>query len=156
MSKLTCVKVECKSYTENLGGYDPEYRWSRDSTHTENTVTGISIPRKSYDKDLCVDFEVKEGVTYYLLWADYETGDSFGRDSGQTEWVALYESKDIAEKAANILRDNYDNKRNQYEVTIPLTENKEMSFYIPWKGYFEHLNYLEVTPVELSETSSRF
>lgn len=85
--------------------------------------------------------EIKEGVDYFLLYAIYSTGDSFGHDErNRMELVDLFTDRETAKAAAKSLNDE-----NFY-----INQNGEtVDYYRPWCGYFESLDELEVVEVKL-------
>lgn len=121
---------------------DPNDRWDRDSTAATVSVKGIKqVDEKGYH-DLAVPFDISHDKAYFLLWADYDTGDSFGRDGNRTEWVDLFQSIESAEKARKELLDG-----SGYTRGYTRDDGTVIDFYVPWEGYFESLNDLRVDVV---------
>jgi hypothetical protein len=140
-------------------GYYHRDPWSEDnpfpSWEESCNVTIQGLSEKG--SDLSVNFEVKPGVPYYLVYVEYSTGDSFGHSRGNPHFVELYEEMSQAEEAAKAIREDYDNDKDSYEfkpVTIPFKHSdgtvgtREESTY-RWKGYFESLESIQVVPVML-------
>lgn len=90
--------------------------------------------------DLLVDFEPNLDTTYYLVYGEYETGDSFGHETGNLSFQELFEDKDSAWELRNLL----DKSKDEYCI-----EYKGKKYYIPWSGYFDRKEHVSVKPVIL-------
>ena len=119
------IKFKVKQYVENLGGKDPEDRWTRDSTASTVWVECAKLCKEYRYDTLPVDFDVKPGDTIYLLYALYSTADSFGSDSGNYELLEVHQHIDKAR-----LRENYYKNSKDYSL--------------PWIGYFDSLDELRI------------
>ena len=156
MTDLYKIEVINDSYIEHNGGYDPDDEWSRDSTTTTNDIRGIKIG--SYD--LASHFKPIKGEKYYLLYAEYNTGDSFGYDDGVIEYIGLYEPKEQAQKQAELIKihnDKYEKdhkwtkNESSYSLDIEMPNGQVVKISAPWNGYFESLNFVDVIEVELHD-----
>lgn len=147
--ELYTVEVVVSSYGGVTSEADPDDDWGRDSTWTSHTVEGIRFPPKTkYSEAVQVPFRPRRGVNYYLLVAQYSTGDSFGSDDGANfEVIGLYQDKAIAEENHRRLEATDDNTTTSVEL---IAENgKTYTFGIPWNGYFESLDYVDLLTVSL-------
>lgn len=134
--------------------YDEGVPYSyRGATGASISVNGIEVVEDGW-LDLPTEFEIEPGVQYYLLYAVYETGDSFGRDGGNTEWIGLYRDYDLAEEQARKIEahaNGYDRRGSggvdAYSVKIVSDGGKEYQLHTPWNGYFERLEDLRVESV---------
>jgi hypothetical protein len=108
---------------------DPDDRWDRASTHTDWRVSDMfSITSDKYGA-VPINFVPKSGVANYIVYYIYSAGDSFGHDSQYgCEIHGIYETAQEAEKE----------RKRLSEVT---------DHSVPWNGYFESLDLLEVRPV---------
>ncbi len=120
-----------------------EDQWDRDDTAADISVYSISRKAEIGYRDISVGFDVVPGQNYWLLWADYNTGDSFGRDENIVEFIDLYQSPEAAEKAKKELSD-----KAGYSLPYTRDDGDVVSIHIPWEGYFESLNSLNITMVE--------
>jgi len=126
---------------------DPEDEWSRESTAaTIESIEARLVERnepsyRSKWRGLDEDFEldVKRGDTVYAVIADYDTGDTFGRDGNQVSVVGCFKQEDRAKGLLNALRDAGPNAFS--------TKFMGEEYYIGWNGYFEHLNDLDIHPL---------
>lgn len=146
-------KIEKDTFCQNLGGWDADDEWSRDSYYESHTVRGIKeVKEKDY-----FDLPLEDGEgPIYLLYAIYDTGDSFGRDEGRFEAVMLHHDRSIAEEnRRRILEQNrqYEQSRGHnmedYSVTLLTDSGKEFQISTPWNGYFEDLSTVEIEEVEI-------
>lgn len=140
-------KVKTDGYIENIGGYDPDDEWSRDSTAGETYPVSLKeVSRNSYF-DLVVDAP-KDTTEFYIVYVQYKTGDSFGRDGGQLECVSLHTDKTIAEQNKDRIQQHHstDGKKfgaSQYpnfSVVLLTDSGKEFQVHTPWNGYFEQID----------------
>lgn len=126
---------------------DPTDSWDRDCTAADIDIYGIELVldgEKSY-RDISVPFEIDRNKSYLLLWADYNTGDSFGRDDNQVEFIDLFESIEKADAARKKLSDSTD-----YSTKYTREDGTEITVHIPWQGYFESLNSLNIAVVRVT------
>lgn len=121
------VYIVPKYSTYSIGGYDPEYSWSRDST--DGHVEGAELSEhRDYD-----GFEVEGSGPFYAVVVGYSTGDTFGNDF--TACVP-FASTDREEANAWAERVNPNGVRDD-----------DRGYYWPWVGYFEQLRSVEVYSV---------
>lgn len=144
MTKM--LQVHYDSHTDNLGGYDPEDEWSRDSTRSTYYPTHVTISPSQYGDCPISDCEVGDKV--YLVWADYQTGDTFGSDSA-VEFLAAFKHKGYAHRCVD--QANLSKKGNSYNwsINVKLDGGEQYTVNIPWLGYFEHLEEVHVTELEV-------
>jgi hypothetical protein len=122
---------------------DPNDSWDRPNSKTEWSLinTSISLDRDntySYPNGRNHDIEFKPNKLvskYYCVYAIYSTGDSFGHDaSAYLETLEVFlsrqEALDFIEALSNV---------SKYEFIY-----KDKKYYIPWTGYFESLDSLEI------------
>jgi hypothetical protein len=114
----------------------------RGTTSTSHMIKGFvaTHDEKSY-RDFPVDFEPQYGVAYYLLYAIYSTGDSFGHDEGaEIEYYGLFKPDEV--EAGKRLMAALKANKKEYSI-----EFEGKSYHCPWTGYFESLDELELSPV---------
>lgn len=146
-------RVAYDEHVYSTGGYDPDDEWTRDSTETNITVNGVvEVNDKVYS-----DLYLEDGPVdrLYMVWCRYETGDSFGRDTGKAEWVSLHRDLEVAEKNAMRIREhdrrNGTGSRSSSTVKLLTDEGKEYDCYTPWVGFFERLEDIIVQSVDVLE-----
>jgi hypothetical protein len=127
-------------YTTNEA--DPDDEWSRDSTDESHSIEGIKLSARYGDVE--TTFKPEKGVSYYLLYYIYSTGDSFGSDSGRIHFIGLYRSKQLADKCAKLIDKGgvnvtiYDDNGTPYKEHISARDD-----------YFGGLTSVEVAEVSL-------
>jgi len=143
-------KVLYDTYTYSVGGYDPDDKWSRDSTEGNVTVKGIEeVDEKEYSELVLSDGPLDN---VYLLWCEYTTGDSFGRDGGQFEAVMLHRNIEAARENARRIRAHNEGEGKgrtpgAFSVTLLTDEGEEFMCHTPWNGYSETLDDVNVEKV---------
>ena len=161
------VVVEKRAYT-HVTREATEDKWDGDDTATDHHIEGIK--RAVMYTDLEVGFELEEGRTYYLLYALYSTGDSFHHESGVIEYIGLYQDEKVAKENQGRLKKHNDveekltdrwdppskavrNKlaknHNSYSCSLVTENGQEYLLHVPWHGYFEHLEGVDIQPVSL-------
>lgn len=130
------------STTDNLGGYDEDDSWSRDSTHTNNNVLGFKFSRGS-DFDVIADFDVKVNDVY-LLSVIYSTGDSFGQDGGEIEYIGVYSDENLASEQAIVIEQN-----KCHSVDLVANNGKKYKQHCPWVGFFESVESVNVDLISM-------
>ena len=127
---------------------DPDSRWDRASTHTEHFIYSFEVGSNYYD--LSIDFDPEFDVDYYLLFAVYSTGDTFGYDAGYNiEFLGLYEKPETADM--NKKRVESRTKDDNEPATLLTDFGIDYEFYIPWFGYFENLDHIDVETIRRSK-----
>jgi hypothetical protein len=143
---MTKINVVDDSYTEITDEADPEDSWSRESTAESHYIRGIKIGDRYGDVEC--SFEVVPMTNYYLLYYRYSTGDTFGRDEGKIEFVALYNDIELADKSAQAMNNAANNK--QMLATIWNDEGKPYEEYLNCvTDYFGSFDGAEVETVQL-------
>ncbi len=148
MSEIYIVRdFEC----EETSVPDPEDRWERANTSTQHYIYGFEVDNGSFD--LAVRFDPEFDVDYYLLFAVYSTGDTFGHDAGgNIEFLGLYEKDETAElnqKRVEAQSSMDEPEADYFHSTVTLLSDFgiDYDFYIPWFGYFESLDYITIETV---------
>lgn len=162
----TGLMLEFRSEQHNLGGQSEDDAWSRDSTHTDNSLERVWMkdPKKTLMKairdeeiecDVVVGAEVVPGDTVYIVWAEYSTGDSFGNDGGQYVAIAAFVNENNAKTCAYNAK-NLEEKKitsymdtDRYGLSVILDNGIDFKFHVPWIGYFENLENVHVSCMEV-------
>ena len=144
--------VEKQTFVQNLGGWDADDEWSRDSYAEDHIILGIKEVKNNKYFDL--PLEDGEGPIY-LLYAIYSTGDSFGHDEGQFEAVMLHHNQEVAERNKALIEEHYKKYKPEagcmeaYSLKLYTDSGKEFTLSVPWTGFFESLTMVEVEGVEI-------
>lgn len=124
-----------------------EDRWDQGDTRAINSIYGI-MDGDGYS-DFTVDFPIDDATTYYLLYAQYGTGGSFGYDNDQLEFIDLFRNARKARSAKRSLMMATGNSGSYIR-----DNGKKITVHLPWRGYCEHLDYIEVLAVTKTNGSS--
>jgi hypothetical protein len=111
--------------------YEPEYI-------TFNITSLLAVnPNKFGMHDISVDFDPQKflGKLVYLVVVSYTTGSTFGDSSGNPHVEAAFPTRIEAEKVCDKIR------KGKYESPRG---------YLPWVGYFERLDKVEIEGMILS------
>ena len=147
IGKIYGIEVIYRGYTSITSEVDPDDEWSRPSTETQYSIDGFEVHKREADGyELQTLYEPQHGVDYYLLYAVYSTGDSFGHDDGGgIEFIGFYTDSEKwigEENQRRIDTNSYDS--GSYNITLLSPRAKEFKLYPPWTGYFEHLDYTDL------------
>ena len=117
---------------------DPSEEWDNGETESFHTIVKIFISKsKEPYTSIPVNFTPTIGQEIYMVRAQWTTGDSFGWEHGYFhEVIAIYDNYD---DAATYVRNLYDAvKKEKVELQCG------HKYYIPWHGFFESLDFVEV------------
>lgn len=95
------------------------------------------------------------GQTFYAVIAVWSSGDSFGcAESGSMDVISVYptlqQAESVVEKlSAHTARYSSDQWNYEYRCDIETPDGQPYRYYVPWLGYFETLEVLEVFPIIL-------
>lgn len=157
------IEIDVSTYTQTTRHADPTDKWDRDSTAVETHINGIRIKTDKDYRDISLSFQPESGKTYYLLHATYSTGDSFGSDDGCKLYFELYRDEELAKRAHEQLEEHHrayaalDKSKktlkqfSPYSCEITVDGGSKQTVHIPYHGYFEGLDSIEITPVEVLE-----
>lgn len=135
------IDVETSHWVSNPA--NPNDEWDRDDTDgridgvaayyvTEGDSTGY---RGMGWGDHTYDVDAQPGDVVHVVIAEYSTGDTFGRSGGQVSVMDVFtENHDAVElwKFLSKVKDEFSVKHNGQD------------YYIPWNGYFESLEDLDI------------
>jgi hypothetical protein len=140
---------------------DPEDSWDRADTTME--VVGVSAIRVSdrvdrvsdrvevrrgwYGNDT-FDVEPNERGLVYAVIARYSTGDTFGRDDGRVQVMDVFDNNEEAAALTEALECS-EHDKSEAVVNFELKHGGR-EYYLPWVGYFEHLENVDVHPLRVS------
>ena len=127
MGKKDVEKVESlgfntafSQHVTNLGGNDPDDRWTRDSTSSTWSFERIFQCTSGYPDVTIPEPEYDAADQFWFVYAIHSSGDSFGHDEANYKTdVGLYSSRDMADKIATLIRKHADDycRYNGYRVS---------------------------------------
>lgn len=148
------IILETRHYTLNDGD-DPSVEWgNRDTDVTElesvyASLTGDTAePGRYWGSREVATFNLDAGTgdTVYAVIAQYSTGDTFGRSEGLVSVMDAFSDLDEAKNLVEQLTRKPDKKDKGRITEFERTVNGK-KYYLPWVGYFEHLDMLRVHAV---------
>lgn len=146
----TKFTVDYDSYTHTTREPYPDDDWDRGDTHTDVSINGVVMCDSDKYFDLVLPGDYDPSKPLYLLWASYDTGDSFGRDGGKAEFIDLFQDHERAQAALKVLQQATD---DSFEGSYIRDDGTPIKIYVPWVGYFESLNYITVESVYVRNPS---
>lgn len=133
--------------------------------HFLTDIKGVyqGIPDKDYS-EIVVPFEVEVNKEYFLVYVEYNSGDSFHHETGRISYVDLFKTKEKAEACAKAIEDHYKqtpdglpyHERRTYKppkgfkgysVDYINEAGEAMTVSASWTGYFERLTSVVVKKV---------
>jgi len=110
--------VDYTSYCEATSEADPDDEWSRESTSTTHTVSGLKLT-EGKDFDVVGAFVPHDDDgPYHLVSVVYSTGDSFGHDESRyIEFIQVFKTLEKAQECVEEIRKNeklYNAKHTSY------------------------------------------
>lgn len=136
------VEVIYKQYC--MSHYDGDYE-DEDCQYTEESYdTTIEGIKWSKNPDVYAGFKPEKDTDYYLLYATYTTGNSFGRESGLIDFILLTKTREEAESVMKMLE-----SIKEHEFKSPIHIKDDFKYCIPWFGYFESLDNIDIQTVRL-------
>lgn len=150
--KVYSVQIIDDLYCQATSEPDPEDSWDRASTSTSHNIVGFHAAPEEEGKyyDLVLPYEPMYEKEYFLLYAVYSTGDSFGHDEGEgIEYIGFYREDQLEIARENQRKiEGQDLHSNSYSLALKSPEGKEFDQHTPWIGYFESLDLVEIVSVE--------
>lgn len=139
-------KVDIESYCDHHEPATEQYgNWS--SRYT-NTMKDTVCKTNEYP-DIVSSLDIPVGSRAFVVWVVWSTGDSFGRAAGSySEAFGIFTDLESAEwlRTTLIIIREQDGKT---ELNTP--DGQEFTLdYMPWYGYFESLDVVNVTSVTVA------
>jgi len=112
---------------------DPNEEWDGDDTWESHSPQAWEISQNTY-YDVIYPGTVKRGEDLYLVYAIYNTGDSFSRSDGQLDVIDAFKSVLNARKCADAA-----GKATGHSFSYQNDFGQPASHHTTWIGYFESL-----------------
>jgi hypothetical protein len=141
----TSIRLVYDSHKTETSRPDPEDRWDRGNTRSEWTIKGLEIVEKESYDSFEMEGEVKKGDEFWVVYAIWSTGDSFGQDEdGRFEVLCINKSRDLAEANYQIYdsMESYGYGAEDVGHFVTTDSGEKVPAYAPWFGYFENLSEL--------------
>ena len=129
--------------SEELYG-DWSENWNNKAPH--------SITLNNDNPDVVTSIEFFDGEVAFLVWAEWSTGDSFGRAyGGEVEALGLFRDEIFAEKFKNYLEKLGEDDSYEFKSDDGQEFKNE---HIGWAGYFDCLDEIHIDVVEVLNAKS--
>lgn len=132
--KKKYAKILFENFSEESRAPTSEDDWDRGDTTTYWTIPSTFDVTEEMDwHSEPLGFEPIPGQMYYMVYAIWSTGDSFGHDErAHCESFGIYKTEKEAEaRKAALEKPEKQSKKGHTK-------------YLPWEGYFEHLDEMEI------------
>lgn len=158
---MTKVYVGYESST-HYSDYDSDDPWDRPDTqntvygwfatvgHDDNKGNTYNFHSADFDID-----NIEPGIILHIVYVDYDTGDTFGHDSGQICILDAFTDFKKADKLVKAISGDYKNDP-EYSSTGYITVSGKEYYTGAWKGYFESMNYCSIETVMISYNHGKY
>lgn len=162
MKKVKAINKEKINETKPMFGYkvninhncyhsesDGEQYGSWSASYN-NDFRGIT-PVNEYP-DITSSLDIKVGEICYVVWAEWSSGDSFGRgDNSNKEAIAVFKDFECAKHLAETARDTKD-----YGFVLKTKDGQHHDVYCGWVGYFEYLSGVHIETTVMGTTGNKY
>lgn len=146
--KLYAIEIIEERIVNVTSEADPDDDYSSDSTFCHHDIKGFKVVDSSKFNHLLVDFEPVINEDYYLLYAVYSTGDSFGcDDSSGIEYFGLYKQDQLATADKNL--ESIKKSADNGQMTLTGIDGQTVQLQCPWGAIFEVFEWAEIKKVQL-------
>jgi hypothetical protein len=150
------LNVIVDTWHRNLGGNDPDDRWTRDSSDggvNSVRVIGGESGSKPYWRDEPFELDVDFGDTIYVVTVVYGTGDTFGSDGGSCEVLEVFTDASEALEFANLAENPPEPTGKKTFMYDFYFDYKGKKYHRSWAGYFEWLQEMRVDELRVEKSS---
>lgn len=143
---ISYLKVLYRNYSKE---YPNEYNSEYYNTSNNYDIYGLELTENNKYFDLTIEGNVERGDILYFVYGEYETGNSFHRETGCIEFIDVFREKQNAYDCQKEL-ENHNKKHKSgiydedYFCQLKRENGTLYQYSIPWNGYFERLNFIEV------------
>ena len=134
--------IRCKSIhrTDHYESSSERYGdWSESHTNRCGTI----VNKVTSGPDIVSRLDIPQGSNALVVWVQWSTGDSFGTSEvGEAEVFGIF----LDLLSAIKLRDALRTAKGELNLTTPDGQTFKYD-YLPWQGYFESLDFVEISVV---------
>lgn len=146
---MTTLYVQSDTYEyTDYNSYDSDDNWDRPDSYQR--LNGFKVfkdaPPYSYMSVFEVEGEVRAGDRVFVVYADYDTGDTFGRDYGRIDVLEVFINVDDARGLIEAAKSVEPDVDGRIDRSFSFHYNGK-EYYKSWAGYFESLNSLDYEDV---------
>jgi hypothetical protein len=97
--------------------------------------------------DVVSTLDLPSGANALVVWATYSTGDSFGRSNGgSAEVFGIFTDVKSATELRDALSD-FNTRGDTSRLNVTTSDGQVFTQYVPWSGYFESLDSVDIDVV---------
>jgi hypothetical protein len=130
---------------ESQTASEPYGDWYCEKIHS---MSNIALRVNEYP-DITSNLDIQAGMTAIVVWAIWSTGDSFGTSKcDSAEAMGIFVDPEAATQFASVLEKFSGGDgagHNCLEITT--IDGQHHKVYVPWVGYFEYFETIEVSSV---------
>jgi hypothetical protein len=89
----------------------------------------------------------------YVIHMNYDTGNSFGRSTGNGAILGVFGKSEVATAAMKTIQEQV--KKEEYSIKVQDDFGNAISIHNPGAGYFESVNYVDLTGYKLNSINER-
>lgn len=142
------IKRTCTSSSPSTKRYGD---WNETYSHK---IDNEIVETHSYP-DVVTSLDFQHGQNAFVVWAVYSTGDSFGRaECSSSEVFGIFEDYKSASELKEALR-SFNKRRKGTRLDVTTSDGQKFTDYVPWTGYFESIEYVEITLVTVKKLKKR-
>ncbi len=141
------VKILKKSNTE-VTREATEEMWDGDDLQHYHTFNGIERGSEM-NWDFILNEPIEENATYYLIYVLHSAGDSFHSESGCLCMVQFVKDYEDAVAIRNAINNDLKVEGYSIKLTLPKSGKEIQICTSSWKGYFEHLESINIETLTL-------
>lgn len=124
--------------------YSPEYSDDCSWYKSYNNFLGSITPNTSGYPDVVSTLKLTKRGTYYLVWLEYSTGDSFGTSNkGSTLACGIFQDFKSANQLKKAIEDSSGNSSRS--IKLITSDGQEFEIYDCWTDYFGGLDDVNIT-----------
>ena len=153
---MSHIKVLATHYIDVTREADSDEEYDADDLAHIVDVIGLQEVKDDEYFDIAIPFKLEKDTPYCLVMGVYSTGDSFHQETGVVEYVDVFRTLRAAQTCKDTLEQHdkqYQTDKITYEDSLSVKlirdDNSTYDFYVPWTGYFETLEYVEIVGVYL-------
>lgn len=157
MSSNISISIDVESHVTSRA--DPDDEWDRDNTSSSHRVIGGSLVSDASYSDVVVSEDYQAGTVVFVVHAQWSTGDSFGHDAGGAhEVIDVFTDIALAQACADSLENtpvletgDWSKCHKSWTAGYVRQDGTPTGYHRPWIGYFESLDWIQITPVILTD-----
>lgn len=135
-----CINSE---YSETDSEYSGDYLWYESYDNFLGSIT----PNTSGYPDVVSTLKLAKRGTYYLVWLEYSTGDSFGTSNkGSTLACGIFQDFKSANQLKKAIEDySHEDYCENSPIKLITSDGQEFEIYDCWTDYFGGLDNVNIT-----------